>query len=134
VRVFADTFFYLALLNQRDESHQAVLEWSRGYEGGIVTTQWVLAEVANAFSGSRIRSALKASFEALTRDEGTLVIEVSARDFGRGLALYDRRPDKYWSLTDCISFVVMADEGPTRSLTGDHHFEQAGFVAVFAGD
>lgn len=134
MRVFADTFFYLALLNQRDESHAAVLEWSRGYEGGIVTTQWVLAEVANAFSGSRICSALKASIEALSRDEGTLVIEVSARDFDRGLALYDRRPDKFWSLTDCISFVVMADEGLTESLTGDHHFEQAGFVAVFAGD
>ena len=50
----------------------------------------------------------------------------------RGLALYDERPDQEWSLTDCISFVVMADEGIAEALTGDHHFEQAGFVALLA--
>jgi len=44
--------------------------------------------------------------------------------------MYQRRPDKNWSLTDCISFVVMQDHGITEALTGDHHFEQAGFVAL----
>jgi uncharacterized protein len=33
-------------------------------------------------------------------------------------------------LTDCISFVAMGDEGITEALTGDKHFEQAGFVAL----
>jgi len=47
-----------------------------------------------------------------------------------GLELYARRPDKSWSLTDCISFVVMTDRGLTEALTGDHHFEQAGFRAL----
>ncbi len=45
----------------------------------------------------------------------------------RGIALYDQRPDKAWSLTDCISFVIMQDHGLRGALTGDHHFEQAGF-------
>jgi predicted nucleic acid-binding protein len=48
----------------------------------------------------------------------------------RGLDLYDARPDKEWSLTDCISFIVMQDHGTYEALTGDHHFEQAGFVAL----
>ena len=48
----------------------------------------------------------------------------------RGLALYDARPDKQWSLTDCISFLVMQDRRITEALTGDHHFEQAGFTAL----
>jgi predicted nucleic acid-binding protein len=39
----------------------------------------------------------------------------------------ERRPDKWWSLTDCISFIVMQQEGLTEALTTDHHFEQAGF-------
>jgi uncharacterized protein len=46
------------------------------------------------------------------------------------LDLYRDRPDKAWSLTDCISFVVMADKGIRDALTADHHFEQAGFVAL----
>jgi predicted nucleic acid-binding protein len=28
------------------------------------------------------------------------------------------------------SFTVMSDEGLTDALTGDHHFEQAGFAAL----
>ena len=47
-----------------------------------------------------------------------------------GIQLYAKRPDKEWSLTDCVSFVVMRQEGVTEALTGDHHFEQAGFVTV----
>lgn len=48
----------------------------------------------------------------------------------RSIKLYASRPDKQWSLTDCISFEVMRREGITEALTGDHHFEQAGFVAL----
>ena len=47
-----------------------------------------------------------------------------------GIELYEQRPDKNWSLTDCISFVVMERAGVSEALTGDHHFEQAGFVAL----
>ena len=48
----------------------------------------------------------------------------------RGVALYAERPDKDWSLTDCISFVVMRTMDITEALTGDRHFEQAGFTAL----
>ena len=40
------------------------------------------------------------------------------------------RADKEWPLTDCISFVVMPDQGLSEALTADHHFEQAGFKAL----
>jgi hypothetical protein len=50
--------------------------------------------------------------------------------FDAGVALFAQRPDKHWSLTDCISFIVMRREGLTDALTGDHHFEQAGFNAL----
>jgi len=48
----------------------------------------------------------------------------------RGVTLYASRPDKQWSLTDCISFEIMRERGVTEALTGDHHFEQAGFMAL----
>ena len=50
--------------------------------------------------------------------------------FDAGVELYVRRPDKAWSLTDCISFVVMREHGMNEALTGDRHFEQAGFIAL----
>ena len=54
----------------------------------------------------------------------------SRRLFTRGLALYKERTDKEWSLTDCISFVIMRDLKLSAALTADRHFEQAGFMAL----
>ena len=48
-----------------------------------------------------------------------------------GLDRMRERPDKDWSLIDCISFVVMENEGIKDALTADQHFEQAGFRALF---
>ena len=50
--------------------------------------------------------------------------------FREALALYRQHQDKEWGLTDCSSFVIMRRLGLTESLTFDHHFEQAGFVAL----
>lgn len=61
-----------------------------------------------------------------------LIVPASQLLFDQGLALYADRPDKEWSLTDCISFVVMREQGLSEALTGDRHFEQAGFRALLA--
>ena len=50
--------------------------------------------------------------------------------FEQGIALCDESRDKQWSLTDCISFVVIKPQGLQEALTGDHHYEQAGFTAL----
>ena len=97
-----------------------------------MTTQWVLTEVADAFADIPARRMLQAKFVLLDEDPGTQITPASAELFERGLWLYNARPDKGWSLTDCISFVVMTDEGLTEALTGDRHFEQAGFRALLA--
>ncbi len=130
MKVFADAFFYVAFINRHDEHHARAMEWARGFDGEIVTTQWVLTEVADAFAESHVRRQMKAGFDMLTDDPATRIIEVSPEHFAQGIKLYDERPDKGWSLTDCISFVIMAEEGIVEALTGDRHFEQAGFVAL----
>jgi predicted nucleic acid-binding protein len=58
------------------------------------------------------------------------LVASSAEVFERGCELHACRPDKGWSLTDCISFVVMEERGIHEALTGDHHYEQAGFTAL----
>jgi hypothetical protein len=130
MRVFADTWFYLALFNARDAHHRRAVEFAAGFTGAVVTTQWVLTEVADAFAGTPQRRELRGKFGLLAGDAGTQIVGASPELFERGLALYEARPDKEWSLTDCISFVVMAEEGLTDALTGDRHFEQAGFKAL----
>ncbi|MGA2579262.1 MAG: hypothetical protein ABSH24_24895 [Bryobacteraceae bacterium] len=47
------------------------------------------------------------------------------------MALYEARPDKGYSLTDCISMQTMRKERLTEVLTNDGHFEQEGFRALF---
>jgi len=129
--VFADTFFFLAVLNRRDSAHHAAVRWSRDHDRLRVTTAWVLAEVGDALAADN-REAFVSLVRLVRQNPLFRLIEASQDSFDRGLALYARRPDKQWSLTDCISFVIMSDEGLTESLTGDHHYEQAGFTALFA--
>ena len=58
------------------------------------------------------------------------IIPADATLYQAGVDLYGQRSDKDWSLTDCISFVVMRQRGIVEALTGDHHFEQAGLIAL----
>ena len=67
---------------------------------------------------------------ALESDPKVRIVPADETLVREGFALYRQRPDKDWSLTDCISFVVMQREHITEALTADHHFEQAGFVAL----
>jgi uncharacterized protein len=53
--------------------------------------------------------------------------------FIAGVSLYEKRLDKGYSLTDCISMVAMRKQGLTEALTNDDHFEQEGFVVLIKG-
>jgi hypothetical protein len=128
--VFADAFFYVALINRHDAFHARAADYARTYRGSVVTTEWVLAEVADALAASLTRRRVRTAFDQLSADPDTRIVGASSELFARGLELYDKRPDKEWSLTDCISFVVMKDQGIAEALTGDHHFTQAGFTAL----
>jgi predicted nucleic acid-binding protein len=131
IPLFADAFFFIALLNSKDRAHDlASLHVEPDLEQPFLTTTWVLAEVADAMaSTARNRAAFADLYRLLARNPA---VEIISADLwmAHGLDLYTQRPDKGWSLTDCISFVVMADRGLTDALTGDHHFEQAGFRAL----
>lgn len=130
--VFGDALYFLALVNPRDQHHAAAKEFAKGYTGQIVTTRWILADVCDGLSSVPHRAIATLLTEPMARDPRFTVVKESDDYFERGLALYNDRPDKEWSLTDCISFVVMTDEGLTDALTADHHFEQAGFTPLLA--
>ncbi len=127
---FGDSLYFLALANPRDQFHKRAVEFSRERKGVIVTTRWAIAEVCDGLSNKANRALALHLVARITTSERFRVIADSDALFERGLALYRARPDKDWSLTDCISFTVMADENLTDALTGDRHFEQAGFHAL----
>jgi predicted nucleic acid-binding protein len=127
---FADSFYFLALFNPGDAAHERAVGASETLQGMLVTTDWVLAEVADALCDSLNRNDCVAMINDLRQSSRVKIISASRDLFDKGWQLYSQRPDKDWSLTDCISFVVMSDGGLVEALTGDHHFEQSGFLAL----
>jgi predicted nucleic acid-binding protein len=129
--VFADTFFYLALLDGRDPSHDRALAQSM-LKRTILTTEFILLELGNACARAEDHADFLALLAGVRASPRTRIIPLGSGLLQRGLDLFSARRDKDWSLTDCVSFVIMQDEGLAEALTGDSHFEQAGFKALLA--
>jgi uncharacterized protein len=128
--VFADTFFYLVLLNPRDSAHKLAVAASDELTFPIVTTEFVLLEVADALAAPTEKTKFLNLLRSLREDSAATIISVSSELLGRGIEFYGHRADKDWPLTDCISFIVMNHHQITDALTGDAHFAQAGFRAL----
>ena len=132
-RVFADTFYWVALTNRKDSANRAVLEFSRSLTSAIIfTTDEVLTELLS-FSSSdpRLRLGAALAVQDILAGGNVRVIPQSRHSFLGGLALYQARPDKGYSLTDCISMQAMRRQGLIEVLTNDRHFEQEGFHPLF---
>jgi uncharacterized protein len=129
--VFADTSYYLALVNSLDEHHSIACQWTSEFSGTSVTTAWVITELANAMSQAANRPFFLSLLRDLQNDARVKIVPPATDIFNRGLDLFARRPDKDWSLTDCISFLVMEDLALRDAATLDRHFSQAGFNVLF---
>lgn len=130
-RLFLDTTFVQALLDRRDPLNGRARSFSPRLDppSRLVVTEAVLVEVGNALS-AYLRPAAVEFLDGCYAAENVRVVPVDTPLLSRALRLYESRPDKMWGLTDCISFVVMAEQGLTEALTADRHFVQAGFRAL----
>jgi uncharacterized protein len=132
-RVFADTAYWVAILNKKDSLHGLAKNVSQQRTGDIlVTPEMVLTEFANFFCerGAFFRKSAGELIQEI-RNDPNIEIELQTTSlFQRGLAEYLRYEDKQWSLTDCASISVMRNRGLVEVLTDDHHFEQAGFTIL----
>lgn len=134
--VFWDAWAFIAILDQTYRYHQvakdvlAELDRQGAY---ALTTEAVLTEVGNTFSKRRSRHHTQSAF-GLFRDYALVgraaIVTVDHDLWQAGWGLYVDRPDKDWGHTDCISFITMQAFGILKAFTGDHHFEQAGFVRL----
>jgi hypothetical protein len=128
--VFADTSYFIALVNADDEAHEEAARYTAAFAGEIITTEWVLNEFANFLAKPPNRQLFVSMLHGLRDDPRVVIVSASEATFGAGATLYAQRLDKEWSITDCISFLVMKNRGIKDALTKDHHFEQDGFQCL----
>ena|SRR5580765_1916603 len=128
---FADSWFFIARIDRFDSHHSRARRVDeRLGTRTIVTHEAVLSEVLAFFSSQGAHLRREAAFvirRILAKDE---VMSIDRALFARGVDLYAARPDKEYSLVDCISMVIMKERGIQHVLTNDHHFRQEGFVVV----
>jgi predicted nucleic acid-binding protein len=126
---FLDTGYLIALEDADDQSHpQAIEHWrSLRKPPPLVTTSYVLDEVVTFFNARGEHAKAVELGEMLLSSPSIIMIHVDEALLRRGLAFMENRADKRYSLTDCISFVVMEERRISVALAFDKHFEQAGF-------
>jgi uncharacterized protein len=132
--LFADTFYWIALADFNDSAPQRALALTSEHAASqIVTTDEVLAEYLTFFSTAPepLRRGVAESVQGILGNPVIRVIPQSRASFLAGLELYTARPDKGYSLVDCVSMQTMRKEGLADVLTNDGHFEQEGFRALF---
>ena len=129
-KVFVDTSFIIALVNEKDQHHTHASELAELFDGyPLLITDAVLLEIGNALARNFKEQAVEAIEDFLTSDE-VEIVRLDATLFERAFDLYRTHKDKRWGMIDCVSFVVMRERGIVDVLTNDKDFEQAGFAPL----
>ena len=133
--VFADTQYWIAIVRPNDQWKEAA-ERARSSLGTVrlLTTDEVLTEFLTALShgGKQLRRQAVKIVRAILDNPNVKVLPQTRDSFLNGVAFYERRPDKNYSLTDCISMNAMRAESVTKILTNDRHFEQEQFEVLMS--
>jgi len=130
-QIFADTSYWIGLVNPRDQIHQKVIKITQQlFSVRLLTTEMVLGELLNSFSDSPFRRAVAGMVLKLRNDRNVRIVPQTSEQFESALRRYKQAADKSWSLTDCASFEVMESEQIQAALTHDQHFAQAGYETL----
>lgn len=129
--IFIDSSAWIALLDQRDGFHRRAREFQHelitGVHGRLVTTDYVLDE-AVTYLRQHGPAHLVGEFRTIvTTSESVQVVWTTPDRFWAAWDTLLARPDKRWSLTDCLSFVTMQALGIRLAFGFDSDFRQAGF-------
>ena len=131
--VFLDTSFVIALENKDDVHHERAKALDRellSQDARLLLHWGILLEIADGFARIDRRAKGNDLLARFRDEEGYRIHPITDELLLDSIGLYHERPDKQWTLTDCISFVLMEREGVTEALTADIHFRQAGFIAM----
>jgi len=130
MKVFVDTWGWLAMANRAEKEHQKIAEYVKNFTGTLYTTDYVLSETVTMLFKREYfekgRDFVEKIFE--TAEIGNLEIIYSGKDtflnaWNSRLKFKDK-PNI--SFVDIVSFVVMKKFMIRRVITEDNHFEQVG--------
>lgn len=127
---FADSSYYFALFNPRDDAHAIASSITKTLRRPIVTTSWVLTEIGDGLATTNSRRLFSPFIARLQSIPSMTIVPAEESLFQKAVRLYESRLDKTWSVTDCVSFLVMRHYAISDALTTDHHFAQAGFTVL----
>lgn len=131
--VFLDTGFAIALLSPRDQHHAVALRLAaeiRQQGTKVMTSHAVLLEIGAALAKLAFRPAAIKLMDGLRADPNVEIVPFDNRLFEAAYRLFCERPDKEWSLTDCMSFIIMQERHISQALAADEHFRQAGVLPL----
>ena len=133
-KVFADTGYWIALLNPNDELHLKARGVTASLSSNIriVTSEMVFTELLNAFSkqGTFLKRTAVSLINQSVSNPNIEIVPQTSELFISALELYNQRLDQGWSHTDCASLKIMEIQNIIEALAYDKHFEQAGFIAL----
>lgn len=133
-KYFADTWFWIGLINQRDQAHHNAATVSDAItdDDQLFTSQMVFVELLGHFAsfGEHFRDAAKELISELSDRPSVTIAQQTPEQFATAFQKYNQHRDKMWSLTDCSSMLLMEQHQITTAITNDHHFEQAGYTIL----
>lgn len=127
---FVDTSGFYALLVANDSRHEAAKAWLKQAESRrerAVSTDYVLDETATLLKAKGHGRLLKDFFERVENSQAMRIEWTDRERFRRAKEFFLRHDDHGYSLTDCVSFVVMKEFSLREALSKDKHFKEAGF-------
>lgn len=125
--LFADTSFFVAYHNSKDENHGAAQSLVQGFEGFpilLVTTDYVFDEVmaVQLVRGNKLIAVQ--SGRAILEDPHIEILRIDEDLFNEAWEVFHGFQDKEWSFTDCTSYVLMKKLNIETGVSFDRHFRQ----------
>lgn len=128
--LFVDTGAWFAYANAGDPDHKRIREFLDKYPGRLVTSTYVFDETVT-LTQARLGHQRAMTVGATLLDPTVVeMVHVAPSDEKAAWNLFEKRPDKSYSFTDCTSFVVMRRQKIAGAVTLDDHFSQEGFTVV----
>ena len=128
--VFADTGYWYALANPDDGLHTIAQRFAERYRlRRIITSELILVEFLDSMSkrGPYLRRIAVEMVEQIRSNPNTEIVPMDGILFNDAIRRYGGYLDQRWSLTDCVSFLVMERRGILKALAHDRDFAAAGF-------